>query len=517
MSKAGNTSQTILGIDIGGTKTAVVLGTIQGKILSRAEMLTPDDQPFEVALNAINKLVYRFLENTDQQGFSAPFAISVAIGGPLDIDRGIIYSPPHLPFWDNVPLKDRLQAQFDLPVYIEHDGNAGALAEFYFGAGRGTRSMLFLTLGTGLGAGMILDGELYRGATDTAGEVGHIRVAETGPDMYGKTGSWEGLCSGAGLAKLAHQYAPQVWAPDITTQEIIQRALAGDSLAQDLIVEVGTWLGKGMAILVDILNPERIVVGTLGVVLGELLLVPARKALAQEALSRPAQICQVVQAQLGNALGDVSALMAVIEAFRCGILLLPGIQIESLVANSLRRGLEARQHMITTLQAQVIETAQLILDVYQRDGKILVFGNGGSAAFAQHLAGELVGRYRANRVPLPAIALNTDTSVLTCIANDYAFEDVFARQVQALAQAGDLVIGCTTSGNSPNVLRALATAAKLGAHTIALTGANGLAEPVSEHVLAVPCPHTAQVQEEHEAILHAWCEVVDARFSEKKG
>ncbi len=513
MSEASKIATTILGIDIGGTKTAAVLGTLHGEILFRAEMQTPANQPFATAFETIEKLAARLLENIQQKGLPAPAAISVSVGGPLDIERGIIYSPPHLPLWDNAPLKERLYSRFNLPVFIEHDGNAGALAEFYFGAGRGTRSMLFLTLGTGLGAGMILDGRIYRGATDSAGEVGHIRVAETGPDEYGKAGSWEGFCSGAGLVRLARLRAPDAWPAEITTQEIVQRALAGDPLAGDLIAEVGTWLGKGMAILVDILNPERIVVGTLGVVLGDRLLEPARRALAQEALARPAGACQIVQAQLGSALGDISALMAAIDAYRRGRLSIPGTDEDALVIRSLNLGLEARQRTISALHDQVVETARLMVEVYQQGGKVLVCGNGGSAAAAQHLAGELVGRYKANRIPLPAIALTADTSLLTCIANDYAFEEVFARQVEALARAGDLVIGFTTSGSSRNVLRALAAAGPLGAHTIALTGARGLAEPVSEHVLAVPCQYTAQIQEEHDAILHAWCEVIDARFS----
>ncbi len=183
------------------------------------------------------------------------------------------------------------------------------------------------------------------------------------------------------------------------------------------------------------------------------------------------------------------------------------------VVNSLQAGIEVRHRTIGSLIPQIAAAAGLLVETLQRGGKVLVCGNGGSAAAAQHLTGELVGRYKADRAPLPALALTTDSSVVSCIGNDYAFEDVFARQVQALARKEDLVIGFTTSGRSTNVLRALAKAEELGATTLALTGERGLALPVADHVIAVPSSVTARVQEEHDAIIHAWCEVIDRVFA----
>ena len=159
-----------------------------------------------------------------------------------------------------------------------------------------------------------------------------------------------------------------------------------------------------------------------------------------------------------------------------------------------------------------MHTAGLILQVYNQGGKVLIFGNGGSAASSQHLTGELLGRFKAERSPLPALALTADSMVLTCIGNDYAFDQIFARQVRALAQPGDLVIGLTTSGRSANVLEGLRAGRKCGALTIALTGEAGLAEPVADHVLAIPTQPTANIQEEHDAIIHAWCEVIDNNY-----
>jgi glucokinase len=241
--------------------------------------------------------------------------VSAAVGGPLDIEHGIIYSPPHLQTWTGIPIKERLEEHFRLPVYIEHDGNACALAEFYLGAGRGAKNVIYLTLGTGLGAGIILNGKIYRGSTDLAGEVGHLRIAPDGPLEHGKAGSWEGYCSASGMLKLAHLRFPGHWSPNTKPRQIIEQALQGDVQALALAEEMGTWLGKGCALLVDILNPDLIIAGTLGVVLGDLLLEPARKIVREEALPQSAQACRIIPAQLGDQLGKVSALAAAMDAY----------------------------------------------------------------------------------------------------------------------------------------------------------------------------------------------------------
>ena len=144
----------IIGLDIGGTKTAVVTGNPRGEILSRRQFMTVPERGFDKVFEELTAAIGRTLAETPEP----VKAISVSIGGPLDILKGIVNSPPNLPGWNNIPLKELLITKFSLPVFVEHDGNAGALAEFYFGAGKGFRNIVFLTMGTGLGAGMILDG-----------------------------------------------------------------------------------------------------------------------------------------------------------------------------------------------------------------------------------------------------------------------------------------------------------------------------------------------------------------------
>ena len=165
---------------------------------------------------------------------------------------------------------------------------------------------------------------------------------------------------------------------------------------------------------------------------------------------------------------------------------------------------------MSALLPQVEAVAQAICRSLEAGGRVYAFGNGGSAADAQHFTAELVGRYRRERRPLPAVALTTDPSAVTCIGNDYAFADLFARQVEGLVRPGDAVVGITTSGNSENVLRGLEAARRLGAVTVALTGGTGgRVRPLADHALVVPSATTARIQEMHILMIHMICERID--------
>lgn len=299
----------ILGLDIGGTKTAVVVGTERGEILSRLQFATDSERGFENAFSQLSATIA-------QVASSAPKpvkAISVSIGGPLDILNGVIQSPPNLPGWNNIPLKDLLVKRFSLPVFVEHDGNAGALAEYYFGAGRGCRNVVFLTMGTGLGAGLILDRRVYRGTTDTAGELGHIRIAEDGPLCYGKPGSLEGYGSGAGMARLAHIMFPSLWGDSTTVSDVYGAWKQGSPEARRVFERAGFYLGRGFAMIADLINPERIILGGLGIRIGDAFLPSAEKVFRQEALPQSSAACSIVPAQLGEAIGDVASLCAALD------------------------------------------------------------------------------------------------------------------------------------------------------------------------------------------------------------
>lgn len=305
--------RTILGFDIGGTKTACVEGTTKGEILRRLEMPTRAEEPFDQTFPAIVEAGKRVAEAAVREGRSVA-AISISVGGPLKIDEGILINPPHLPGWHHLDLKARFAEAFPgLPVAVEHDGNAGALAEFHFGVGKNRRDLkhlIFLTFGTGVGGGFIVNGQILRGASDTAGEIGHWRLAEDGPPGFGKRGSWESFGSGAGLVELAAQMFPSRWNPATPIRTVVEAMLADDPEALQVANEVGNWMGRGLALLIDALNPQVITFGSLGVALGERVLGPARKVIAVEALPQAAAACELVPSALGAKIGDVAALMA---------------------------------------------------------------------------------------------------------------------------------------------------------------------------------------------------------------
>ncbi len=302
-------SPSILGFDVGGTKVGILIGTPKGEICARRSFLTRPERGFQPVFDEMVDTAEALLDEARLQ----IAAVSVSIGGPLDILNGIIKSPPNLPGWTEIPLKQLLARHFQLPVYVEHDGNAGALAEFFFGAGRGFKNIIFITMGTGFGAGLILDGRLYRGTSDVAGEAGHIRVAEDGPLCYGKAGSLEGFGSGTGIARLAHMMYPERWGPETTAVEIHEAWHTGSPEARAVFERAALHLGRGLAILADLLNPQRIILGGLGVRAQAALIDPAKRVFAEEALGEAQRVCEIVPAELGESIGDMAALCAALD------------------------------------------------------------------------------------------------------------------------------------------------------------------------------------------------------------
>jgi glucokinase len=312
----------LAGIDIGGTKCAVSLGSLdphdQVRILAKERFETrgPQETQWEIQ---------KRLENlVGQLGMDSQIeAIGISCGGPLDSQRGRILSPPNLPGWDDIDIVTPLQEKFHVPVGLQNDANACALAEWQWGAGRGCQNMIFLTFGTGMGAGLILDGRLYSGSNDMAGEVGHIRMAAEGPLGYGKAGSLEGFCSGGGIARLAKSMVKDHYLQGgkssicgdseeqiagINAQLVSEAALEGDELALRIMRIVGVTLGQALSFLVDILNPEKIVIGSIYLRQRELLEPIVLECLKKEALPRSLEVCQVVPAGLGELVGDYASL-----------------------------------------------------------------------------------------------------------------------------------------------------------------------------------------------------------------
>ncbi len=315
----------VVGIDIGGTKLATVVADSTGHILHKVRRPTLSERGPEYALQLLFDMVRQTTElaGLEQEAISA---IGVSCGGPLDTKTGIVYSPPNLPGWDALPLKAQLESEFQIPVTIENDANASALAEYRFGGGRGYNAVLYMTMSTGIGGGIVIDGQVYHGANDSAGEVGHQILLPDGPNCgCGKRGCLEALCSGPAIARRAQAAIENNSAlatalldlvngrvEDVKSEHVLEAARQGDVLALQLVEETAYYMGWGIANLVNILNPDIVLLGTIAIAAGDLLLDPIRKKVSEFAMTRPAEAVKIAPAQLGDALGDLAAVALVV-------------------------------------------------------------------------------------------------------------------------------------------------------------------------------------------------------------
>lgn len=294
----------LLGMDLGGTKSAAVVGDADGNVLARASGPTPQGSWQEgVAL-----LVGLAHQACREYGCAASDAVALGVscGGPLDSATGILHTPPNLPIWEPAPLRGVLETELGLPARLENDANATALAEHKWGAGQGCRDMAFLTMGTGIGAGLILDGLLYRGRRDLAGEIGHATVLPDGPLCpCGKRGCLEAMASGTALGRMGRERFGE---DGLTAYDVCARARTGDPIAQAIIAAAARFMGLGLANLLHTLNLERIVLGTLAVHAADLLLEPIREATKVNCWPRVWEGVTILPAALGDAAQDKAAL-----------------------------------------------------------------------------------------------------------------------------------------------------------------------------------------------------------------
>ena len=284
-----------MGLDIGGTKCAVVIGDESGAVEREIRFETVGfEETFARLLSACDELY---------DGDIA--AIGVSCGGPLSSKRGVIMSPPNLPGWDDVHIVEILRERYGVPAFLKNDADACAIAEWKFGNARGYKNAVFLTFGTGMGAGLILNGAPYSGACDMAGEVGHIRLYDGGHVGYGKEGSFEGYCSGGGIAQYGRGSA----------KELAERARGGDPEALALFEKIGADLGRGVAYIIDILNPEVVVIGSIFERAEELLRPSMEATLRREVLSLSLDAVKILPAALGDKIGNLAALGVAFDGY----------------------------------------------------------------------------------------------------------------------------------------------------------------------------------------------------------
>ncbi len=316
----------LVGIDIGGTKCAIVIGDKDFEIHKKIKFETKTEQGYLAILEEFFKHLDDLFLEIPQKQFKQ---IGISCGGPLDSVNGMVYSPPNLPGWDNVPIVDIFQKKYGIPTAIQNDANACALAEWLMGAGKGTQNMVFLTFGTGMGAGLILNGQLYAGTNDLGGEVGHIRLEDNGPVGFGKAGSFEGFCSGGGIAQLAKtiinkriaegktvSFIEDIDLSELDTKTVAIAARNEDPVANEIIKISAEYLGKGLAILIDILNPQCIVIGSIYARNVELFKPHLERVLGLEAIPSALSVCEIKPALLGDSIGDYAALCVAANAIK---------------------------------------------------------------------------------------------------------------------------------------------------------------------------------------------------------
>lgn len=543
-----------IGLDIGGTKCAVVLASVDRgiRIIDRISFDTKAQGGPQQTIARLQTTIDEILER-NKLSIEAVAAVGISCGGPLDSRRGMILSPPNLPGWINIPLPEIITETYRVPAFILNDANACALVEWKLGAGRGCDDMIFLTMGTGMGAGVIAEGKLIRGHTDMGGEVGHLRLREDGPVGFGKAGSFEGFTSGGGIALQAKSFTQDMLASGVTPRwtadghmldELDARLMAeyakgGDPNAIRFFTLIGGMLGRGLALLVDAFNPEKIIIGSIFVRCEELLRPAMEKELHEESIPYSLKGLSIVPAQTGEELGDLASIMVALHAMDIDPMREVGEHAPQVLDHL--EGLLARYPQLAGQRENILQTYLILRDCFMKGHKLMVAGNGGSCADSDHIVGELMKgfylkrpleakRYQAlenaldtispgaaSRLQgaLPAISLSQHAALSTAFMNDVDPELVIAQQLIGYTQAGDVFLGLSTSGNARNVLLAAKSAKVLGLQVLGMTGEDGGALKDScDTCIRVPGMKPAEVQELHLPVYHALCAMLESKFFE---
>ena len=311
-----------IGIDVGGTNVKIALVDGEGKIIYSNSVPTYAQMGYEYTVNNIKQAIRDLMKetNTDAKEIEG---IGFDFPGQVDYKTGVVKLAPNIPGWINVPIAQMIEEEFNNPTRIDNDVRCAALGELKFGAGKGCENFVCITVGTGIGSGLVINGQLVRGAANAAGEIGHIKLQMNGGPICGcgDTGCLEAFASGPSIVAMAQEYLKggkstkfrEMAGADgeITPYIVAKAAEAGDPVAKRIFEIVGTYIGMGLVSVINLLNPEKVIIGGGVAAAGDLLLDPIRKTIKERAMVVAGNSVEIVPAELGNSAGVIGASMLV--------------------------------------------------------------------------------------------------------------------------------------------------------------------------------------------------------------
>lgn len=305
-----------IGIDVGGTNVKIALVSDEGKIIYSNSIPTRAEMGYEYTINSMKDAIKELLKETkleakdiEGMGFGFP--------GQIDCQKGIVRLAPNIPGWVNVPIADIMEKEFVIPTRVDNDVRTAALGELNYGAGVGCQNLVCITVGTGIGSGLVINGKLVRGASNAAGELGHIKLNMEGGPLCGcgDRGCLEAYASGPSIVAMAEEYIKggkstryrELANPDITPYIVSVAAQEGDPVAKQIFRIMGEYIGMGLTSVVNLLNPEKIIIGGGVAEAGDILLEPIRQTIQKRAMTIQKGAVEIVPAQLGNNAGVIGA------------------------------------------------------------------------------------------------------------------------------------------------------------------------------------------------------------------
>lgn len=491
----------LFGIEIGGTKLQIVVGSSAGHIHKRYRFTVESAAGAEGIRQQIADTVPEILAEWN------PSAIGVGYGGPVDWKTGRIIKSYHVPGWNDFQLGAWLEALSGLPAFVENDANVAALGEATFGSGRGCNPVFYVTIGSGVGGGLVHDGRIFHGFSGGEAEIGHLWLNDKGLTP-------ENCCSGWSLdrnirdavAKHPESTLAKLVAasPGHEAKQLGAALSAGDSIAESVLEQEATHVAHALSHVAHLCHPEVIILGGGVSLLGECF----RKAVSTH-LRR--SIMDAFQP------GPRIALAALLEdSVPIGALTLAAQRLVShrnplnqpTMQSWLKNYVQAQHKALDSVPLESVERlTQTVRAAWLRDAQIFAIGNGGSAANASHFATDL-GKGSSDKLPqrFRILSLADNVAWLTALGNDYSYDDSFKRQLENFARPGDILIAASVSGNSPNLLRAFEWANERGMETAVIVGAKrGKLADVARQAIVIDDTHYGRVEDVQMHILHMLC------------